>query len=265
MAPYGFDSPDSDAVLRSSDGKEFRVHKVILNLASPIFQDMFGLPQSANSSPKIPTIDVPEPSDTLQPFIQYLYPRSPPEIADPSVWAAVYAVADKYNAETVMGLLRGVLISRFLETSPLRVYALASHFGFEEEAKIASRETLRMDISEGFPEEDAKLMGILACQKLYLLHIQRRENARALVTSRTYPQVNRSCGCPPMNFGAVTKTISQHVSTRPWLTAEELYEEACRASEYISCGRLRCRNNFANVHEWFSLILKGVSELPQTI
>jgi len=44
MAPYDFNAPDADTVLRSSDGEEFRVHRIILSLASPVFQGMFTLP-----------------------------------------------------------------------------------------------------------------------------------------------------------------------------------------------------------------------------
>ena len=79
MAPYEFDAPDTDAILRSSDGKELRVHRLILSLSSPVFQGMFSLPQPTDASPEIPCVDVSEPSDILQPFIQYLYPRSPPQ------------------------------------------------------------------------------------------------------------------------------------------------------------------------------------------
>ena len=48
MAPYDFNAPDADTILRSSDGKEFRVHRVILSLASTVFQGMFCLPQSTD-------------------------------------------------------------------------------------------------------------------------------------------------------------------------------------------------------------------------
>jgi hypothetical protein len=191
VAPYNFEAADADTILRPSDGKELCVHKVILSLASPVFQGMFNLPQPTGFSPKIPKIDVSESSDILQPLIQYLYPCSPPEISDISMWAALYAIADKYSVGPVMDLLRGMLIPRFLEISPLRVYALASCWGFEEEAKAASRGTLRMDISKGFPEEDATLMGTVACQKLYLLHIQRRDKARLLLNRR--PGVESAC------------------------------------------------------------------------
>ena len=111
MAPYNFDAPDADVILRSSDGKDLRVHRLILSLASPVFQGMFNLPQSTELSPETPTIDVPESSDILQPFFRYLYPRSLPKISDLAMWTALYAVADKYNAEAVTDLSRGMLSS----------------------------------------------------------------------------------------------------------------------------------------------------------
>ena len=154
MAPYEFDALDTDAILRSSDGEEFRVHRLILSLSSPVFQGMFGLPQpTADPLSQIPTINLSDPSDVLKPFIQYLCPRSPPEVADISMWAALYTIADKYNAEVVMDPLRDMLVPRFLEAYPLRVYAFASRWGFEEEARIASRRTLTMDILKSFPQE----------------------------------------------------------------------------------------------------------------
>jgi len=262
MAPYDFEAPDADVILRCSDGKELHVHRVILSLASPIFQGMFSLPQPTESPPsQIPTIDVPETSDILEPFIQYFYPRSPPKISGLAMWEALYTVADKYNTEVVMETLRDMLISRFLEASPVRVYALASHWGLEEEAKIASKGTLKVDLSRGFPEEDAKLMGSVACQKLYRLHLERRDRARVLVGCRSY-QFPRGCSCPPMNFHTLTHTLSLRVSARPWLTAEELYQEAARSTSMCSDT---CRNAYKNIHAWFSLILEDLSKLPQTI
>ena len=266
MAPYDFDAPDADAILRPSDGKELRVHKFILSLASPVFRDMFSLPQPIEPSPKIPSIDIPESFNIIRPLVQHLYPCSPPEVPDLETWAALYTAADKYNVEVrVMDLLRGMLIPRFLETSPLRVYALASCWGFEEEAKAASRGTLTMDISNGFPEEDVRLMGSIACQNLYLLHFRCREKARFLAGHRRYQFSDvGACSCPPVDFQAVTQWVSERVSTRPWLTAEELYEGAATAGDSQRCSG-NCRNALKNIHAWFSLILKEISDLPQTI
>jgi len=227
---------------------------------------MFSLPQPTGASSKSPTIDVPEPSDILQPFIQYLYPRSPPRISDISMWEALYVIADKYAAEVVTDLLRDMLIPRFLETSPLRVYALASRWGFEEEAKVASTRTLTLDISKDFPQEDAELMGGTACRRLCLLHLTRREAARALVADHPLPTSSSpACWCPPPMYTNMVQSLCQRVATRPWLTAEELYEAVIRQHHPSKCND-SCRNAvMANMHAYFSSLLNGISKLPQTI
>ena len=263
MAPYDFNALDADAILCSSDRKELRVHKVFLSLASPVFRDMFGLPQPIESPSKVPSIVISESSDILQPLIQYLYPYSPPEIPDVEVWAKLYTTADKYNIEVVADWLRGMLVPRFLETSPLRVYALASYWGFEEEAKVASRGTLTIDISNGFPEEDARLMGGVACQKLYVLHTQRRERIRVFIGALPY-RISGNCSCSPINFQPIFQRLNRCLSAEPWITAEELYEEAAGAEKSQRCSG-NCRNAFKNVHAWISSIPKEMSKLPQTI
>ena len=265
MAPYDFEAPDADIILRSSDGKDLRVHRFILSLASPVFRGMFGSPQSTEFPSQIPTIGVPESSDILQPFLQYIYPRSPPKITDISMWAALYTIAHKYGADVVMDPLREMLIPRFLEIAPLRVYALASHWGFAEEAKIASTRTLTIDIFKDLSREDAELMGGTASQQLYLLHYNRREAARALVTNHPLPiPSDSSCKCPSPGYTCLVPALCQRVGTKPWLTAEELYKEVARWDYPTQCN-YNCRNTFRNMHAYFTLLLKGLSELPQTI
>jgi len=267
MAPYDFNAPDADAILRSSDEKEFRVHRLILSLASPVFQGMFGLPQSTNPPTQIPSIDVPEHSDTLQPFIQYLYPRSHPKIPDISMWADLYTVADKYNVEMVTDLLRDMLIPRFLETSPLRVYALASYWGFEEEAKVASTKTLTMDIFKDPSRKDAELMGGGACQQLYLLHTNRREAARTLITDHPRPSPSdSSCKCPPPGYPNLVSALCRRVTTRPSLTLEDLYEDVVKFDFHNKCSAGSfCRHSVRNIHAYFTSLVKEISELPQTV
>jgi len=267
MAPYDFNAPDADAILRSSDGKEFRVHRLILSLASPVFQGMFSLPQPTDPPSQIPSVAVPESSDVLQPFVQYLYPRSYPKISDISLWAALYTVADKYNVEMVTDLLRDMLISRFLETSPLRVYALASYWGLEEEAKIASTRTLKMDIFKDLPRKDADLMGGSACQQLYLLHTNRREAARNLIIDHPRPSpTDSSCKCPPPGYPNLISALCHRLTTRPSLTLEELFEDVVMFDFQNKCSAgTYCRHSVRNIHAYFASLLKGISELPQTI
>ena len=265
MAPYDFNAPDADAILRSPDGKELRVHRLILTFSSPVFQDMFALPQSTDPSSQMPTIDLSDPSDTLEPFIQYLYPRSPPSITNITMWAALYTIADKYGAEAVMESLKDMLIPRFLEASPLRVYALASRWGFVEEAKIASRGTLNLDIIKDFPREDAELMGGGACQQIYLLHFKRRDAAQALAETHPLPvSEDPACTCYSPSRKRLTPTLRQRLSTRPWLTAEEMWEETSKGDHPKKCGS-NCRHTNKNLHGYFTSLLKAISDLPQTI
>ena len=265
MAPYDFDALDADAILRSPDGKELRVHRIILSLTSPVFQGMFSLPQSVRESSQIPIVDVPESSDILEPFLQCLYPRSPPKISDLTMWTALYTTADKYGAEVVMDFLRDLLISRFLETSPLRVYALASHWGLEEEARIASTKTLAIDVSKDLPQEDAELMGGAACRRLYLLHLNRRAAARALVTDHPLPSPNGPfCKCPPLNDSGFITALCERVATRPWLTSEDVNKEVVEWHFPGSCG-WDCRHSIRNMHVYFASLLEKISDLPRTI
>ena len=269
MAPYNFDALDADVILRSSDGKELRVHRLILGLSSPVFQGMFGLPQPADypDPSQISTLDVADPSDILEPFIQHLYPKSSPKVADIQTWAALYAIADKYSTEAVMELLRDILIPRFLEASPLRVYALASRWGFEEEAKTASRRTLAMDIFKDFPREDAELMGGVACQRLLFLHFNRRQAAQDLVAKHPLPSSSPddpSCSCSPPNYHGIVPALTRRMGSTPWLTAEELMEEIPKWHYPHPCKET-CRNSMKNTYEYFSTLLEGMSNLPQTI
>ena len=265
MAPYHFDSPDADLIVRSSDGKEFRVHQFILKFASPFFRAALSSPQP---KAKIRKVDIPYSSDVLQPFLQYLYPRSPPKITDISTWAALYAIADKYGAEVVKDLLRDMLIPRFLKKSPLRVYAVASYWGFDEEARIASRRTLKtVDILTRFPQEDARIMGAAARQRLHRLHSSRRDAARALVNNHPRPSPSHlSCKCPPPAYANLRPALCQSMATRPWLTIEDVYRVDSGFSYPKTCAaRSDCRHSAKNIHAYFCSLVRKISKLPQTV
>ena len=45
-----FNDADADVILRSSDNVYFKVFKLLLSMGSPLFKDMFSLPQSASAS-----------------------------------------------------------------------------------------------------------------------------------------------------------------------------------------------------------------------
>ena len=124
--PYSFDAEDADLILRAADCGEFRVHRCILSIASPVFRDMFTFPQPHDSTHQPPHVDLPETTATLSILLRYIYPIPSPEIEDFTTLTILLASAEKYGAEGVTFRLRTILVSSyFLDLDPLRVYAIA--------------------------------------------------------------------------------------------------------------------------------------------
>ncbi|KAI5123489.1 hypothetical protein M0805_008858 [Coniferiporia weirii] len=193
MTKYPFDDipfPTEVAILRSSDGVDFKVYKNILVLASPFFRDMFSLPQStenvSSTSSEVdaksgtlldpPVIDVAESSDTLDALLRLLYPLPPPifpgtlpsgVVSDSKAFIKsvelVLAAALKYDMALVVRALCTKLTEAANKTLPdgsvaddtlaLRVHALACRYGLKEEAYAAAHATLRGRVAGVFIDE----------------------------------------------------------------------------------------------------------------
>lgn len=147
MSPTFFTTDDGDIILRAgteSDPKyDFRVHKLILSLASPVFKDMFAVPQppdqTLNEQHQIPVVDVPDPPEVLDTMLRFIYPGVElPKVASVSALGALFSVADKYNIASVYSFLKESL-KTFLPAEPFAVYAAACRFGFMEVAREAAK------------------------------------------------------------------------------------------------------------------------------
>ena len=181
--PLAFSTTDNgDVILRTHSELDsvydFHVHKIILSLASPVFSDMFSVPQPADRTTGehqlqiIDTSDHPEVLDTL---LQLIYPGvEPPIITNLSTVKAVLSAADKYNITSLYPVLRGYL-KTFLPTHPFEVYVVACRFGFREEAKEAARVANTRSILCGGTDEVAN--GISTIDLLrFTRFVQEREN-----------------------------------------------------------------------------------------
>ena len=74
--PEPFRVPDANLVIRSSDLVDFRVHKSVLAMTSPIFRDTLSLPQPSDSEfvDGLPMIQISEDSELLSCLVSILYP-----------------------------------------------------------------------------------------------------------------------------------------------------------------------------------------------
>ena len=183
-----FSPPDGDIVLRTqgSPTRDFRVHKLVLSLASPVFRDMFSIPQptptSGTSRTEVEIIDVMDPPQALEFVLRLIYPMPPPNVDNLDLLVEALVITDKYNIECARAKLR-LRLTKFIKESPLRVYAVASRFGFDEEAEAASSLTTEIVYLPGIIDlpHDLKSIPVQAYHELVKLHENHRDEIEDIV------------------------------------------------------------------------------------
>jgi len=146
-----FDHPDADVIIRSSDNVDFRTFRVFLSVASPVFRDMFRLPQPPaenndnDTKDGLPIVRLTEGSKTLETLFSMCYPMTlvnpvvaaPEELEDTKL---LMEAALKYEVAMVEEQARTWLIAlRFLKKDPVMIYIIACQWNLEKEARVAAR------------------------------------------------------------------------------------------------------------------------------
>jgi hypothetical protein len=91
-------------ILVSSDGSEFRFHKLILSLTSPFFCDMFRLPQ-VESSGALQSITMAGDVRTLEALLKIVY-LTEAEDVDLEVAVSAYRAAEKLHIPKASSTIR---------------------------------------------------------------------------------------------------------------------------------------------------------------
>ena len=158
-----FNAPDADIILRAlgPPKRDFRVHKLILSLASPVFKGMFSLPQPTSGSSRestvagIEVVKVTDPAGALDIILRMIYPSSTPPSLDGDfdfdTLVECLVIADKYEIGRAGSQLRDAL-ARTCLTRPLRVYAVAARFGFAKLMDFTSHHIFSSIHLPGIPE-----------------------------------------------------------------------------------------------------------------
>ncbi|OCH84499.1 hypothetical protein OBBRIDRAFT_399158 [Obba rivulosa] len=157
--PFSF--PSADVIFLSSDNITFRVHKIILALASEFFAMMFTLPQSVSASARsstsdvhdieqaeldgLPLLRVAESGLVLENLFRLCYPIDDPILTDLDEVGASLQAAMKYDLQEATKLLKERLIA-LVAADPLRAYAIACRYSLEDVAATAADKVLRSRI-----------------------------------------------------------------------------------------------------------------------
>ncbi|KAJ6453356.1 hypothetical protein C8R45DRAFT_771471, partial [Mycena sanguinolenta] len=142
-----FNAPgQTDAILRTSDGVDFYVHRVILSLMSPVFQTMFKLPQAGEPSLDPPVIGVQEKSASLDRALRFFYPGTQFSVGTLAEMREIIEILiTKYDMQRLAASAQKHL-ERYVATAPIAIYVLACIHRWEDLARAAAKETLKLPL-----------------------------------------------------------------------------------------------------------------------
>ena len=242
---FTFDGPNPDVILRaplqqgSDEFKDFHVHKLILSIASAVFQDTFSTqpPRRTPDGTSLCVIQFAEPSQVLETFLQLIYPVDPPVIEDLRLVGDLLKLADKYAAKGVIARLKKLLVSPlFLKDDPIGVFAIACRSNLDEEAGMAVSHTFSTDVVSEVSEEHLQGMTTKTYHRLLTEHTLRRKR---LIAAAGNAQSSLDCACH--NSEKLTKEIRLEVFERPFLDRKIL--DKCLFVANQGVGSVHCRSS----------------------
>ena len=184
-----FNVPGGDIILRTqgSPNRDFKVHRLVLSLASPVFRDMFSIPQPRSNDLLdvgiVEVIDVADSPQALDLILRLIYPFPSPKVDSLELLVEGLIIADKYDIDGARGRLRESL-NKFAQEAPLRAYAVASRFGLDEEMNTIAPFTTCINLPSltNLPD-DFDYVPAKAYHKLVVFHAQYRTEIEAIIHS----------------------------------------------------------------------------------
>ena len=173
-APFDYD--DADAILRSSDQVDFRVHRIILSTFSPFFKTMFSLPQpdaASISRKQNPVVDLPENSRTIAALLTPIYQAdsvaTEPTSLDDLIIAL--AAAKKYDMAVVSRhLITKFARSKAVQDDPMVAFCVAYSHELGEAARVAAKASLKHRMNLDNIVDQLQFLNGAAFPQLYKYH-----------------------------------------------------------------------------------------------
>lgn len=166
--------PDANVIIRSSDLVDFRVHKPVLAIASPVFRKLLSLPQSSDSESfdGLPVVRLSEDAELLHTLVSLLYPVRPVAPKSYDKVLHLLAACQEYDMVQVQSYIRAEVdrgsFPAPVGTEVFRAYAIASSKGLIPEMEKAALLTLDHpmtfeSLGEGLRSYDGSALRDLAC------------------------------------------------------------------------------------------------------
>jgi BTB/POZ domain len=213
--PEPLEFPDANLIVQSSDLVNFRVHKSVLAIISPIFRDLFSLhqPSGSESIDGLPVVKLTEDAELLNCLFSMLYPVRP---VIPNSYEKVLhllVACQKYDMDQIRGFIRDeVSCGRFptpVGTEVFRVYAIASSKRLVPEMENTARMTLDHPMTFETLDEGLRLFEGSALQDLARFRTRCRDN---LVTClQSFLNLSK----PPFDIWTSCRNLKEYTFSGP--------------------------------------------------
>jgi hypothetical protein len=184
--------------------------------------------------------------------------------------APILGAAVKYDCDAVVSVLRNILLSPdFVRIYPTRVFAIACRYDLEDEAKIASRFTLGINVLDCPISDDLKYISAFSYHRLLDLHRRRAKAAQDLLKLSEGVKCMQCNGSsyglfmPPKWWTEFEKRAKQELSVRP--TTDIIFDLAFLGETASAAGCLRCPGSMFDSYKFLQLLKKQIDDLPATI
>jgi len=193
-----FSYPDGDVTLRSTEGTLYRLHSYTLRTSSGLFHTIFSLPQPKTCHPSLnyhnltpsdtklypDILDVYEADFPLERILKLIYGIPISRQTSLDEIETILALAEKWDTQGPIASLRSAFSSsQFLDQYPIRCYTLSRHYGWSDEAKLASTHTLALDLYDPIHAHSLNQLSSKDVLPLLNLHRKRRDMFRRLLNS----------------------------------------------------------------------------------
>ncbi|KAK7692548.1 hypothetical protein QCA50_004178 [Cerrena zonata] len=217
-----FQFPDADIIIRAR-GVDFRVHKLILSHASTGFEDKFSLPPISRES--IPVIEVPEDAQTMHDVLSLIYRNTDPvDLDNITTLRRVLVALRKYSMDNLRSIV-GRVLQTHINSDPIRVFAIACIVNGREIARLAAKETLKLEFGQILDYDVPEVNQIRAGTFRKLLLYHRKCGDLASQTIRAH-----ASKCPVTYHASKSaRTVENaYVDCRQWWTeyVERMGEDA---------------------------------------
>lgn len=207
-----FDYEDGDVILRSNDGLDFRVHKLILKLASEKLGDLIDNPPSSGSDkrrkvgnpqdPSLTIIPLDEAWNVIDTLLRYIYPVADEIKEDLAGLVSDIQLTDKWGLVEVRdGLCERLDDEYFIVEDAVLVYDIAKRFEMREVQKSALRHmySLSLEANDQYFMNDELQLTAKDMQRILLWKKKYVESVMSIIEWYTMPRAGgvkpRCKGC----------------------------------------------------------------------